>query len=364
EVRELADALLRDWPMLLPGLHRLEFEGGRLTLTLAFGTVEYLSRQIDARVDAYFLDGFAPDRNPAMWSRELFGQLVRIANVGATAATWCSAGHVRRNLSAAGFLVKREPGFGGKRQMSTAVLRPGLGKPVPKGERERIIVVGGGLAGAGVAHSLALGGRTVQVLAPGFANRQSGRREGHRSTDGVRPGLGTPVPEGVRERVLCVVGGLAGAGVAHSLALRGHTVQVLDPAFANGPSGSHEGHRSAAMTPALSRDDNPLSRLSRSGILLGRLRWKNMQELYEPCGTLLRIPAAEADAWRDALQTWRFPAEWARWCAAPESESLCGIPVSGDGIWLGAGARLRPARLVARLLSHDLIDVRAQRVGR
>src|SRR5690606_1667088 len=96
-------------------------------------------------------------------------------------------------------------------------------------------------------------------------------------------------------------------GVAHSLALRGHTVQVLDPAFANGPSGSHEGHRSAAMTPALSRDDNPLSRLSRSGILLGRLRWKNMQELYEPCGTLLRIPAAEADAWRDALQTWRFP---------------------------------------------------------
>lgn len=301
EVRELADALLRDWPMLLPGLHRLEFEGGRLTLTLAFGTVEYLSRQIDARVDAYFLDGFAPDRNPAMWSRELFGQLVRIANVGATAATWCSAGHVRRNLSAAGFLVKREPGFGGKRQMSTAVLRPGLGKPVPKGERERIIVVGGGLAGA---------------------------------------------------------------GVAHSLALRGHTVQVLDPAFANGPSGSHEGHRSAAMTPALSRDDNPLSRLSRSGILLGRLRWKNMQELYEPCGTLLRIPAAEADAWRDALQTWRFPAEWARWCAAPESESLCGIPVSGDGIWLGAGARLRPARLVARLLSHDLIDVRAQRVGR
>ncbi|NLC37343.1 MAG: tRNA (5-methylaminomethyl-2-thiouridine)(34)-methyltransferase MnmD, partial [Alcaligenaceae bacterium] len=126
-LRDMADALLAEWPPLLPGLHRLEFEGGRLTLTLAFGRVEYLARQVEARADAFFLDGFSPAHNPAMWSRSLFGQLVRMASPGATAATWCSAGQVRRDLAAAGFLVTREPGFGGKRQMSRAVLRPGLG---------------------------------------------------------------------------------------------------------------------------------------------------------------------------------------------------------------------------------------------
>src|SRR5690606_8659120 len=94
----LARELLAAWPPLLPGLHRLEFEGGALTLTLAFGSVERLARQVSAQVDAYFLDGFAPRVNPAMWTRSLFGQLVRMANAGATAASWCCAGEMRRGL--------------------------------------------------------------------------------------------------------------------------------------------------------------------------------------------------------------------------------------------------------------------------
>src|SRR5690606_38033431 len=77
--RALAAQLVSAWPPLLPGMHRLEFEGGALTLTLAFGAVERLARQVSARVDAFFLDGFAPRVNPGMWSRSVFGQLARIA---------------------------------------------------------------------------------------------------------------------------------------------------------------------------------------------------------------------------------------------------------------------------------------------
>src|SRR5690606_31171847 len=95
---ELARVLCHAWPAVLPGLHRLEFEGGAVTLTLAFGTVRRLARQVLARVDAFFLDGFSPRLNPEMWSPALFGQLRRLARSGATAATWCSAGQVRRDL--------------------------------------------------------------------------------------------------------------------------------------------------------------------------------------------------------------------------------------------------------------------------
>ena len=114
----LASQLLAQWPPRLPGLHRLEFEGGALTLTLAFGDVRRMAFLIDANVDAFFLDGFDPRKNPEMWAPEIFGQLVRIANRGATAATWCSAGAVRRALANAGFLVERAQGFGSKRVMT------------------------------------------------------------------------------------------------------------------------------------------------------------------------------------------------------------------------------------------------------
>lgn len=300
EMAGLAQALVDAWPPLIAGLHRLEFEGGRVTLTLAFGRIEYLARQTEARVDAFFLDGFSPRVNPQMWSRELFGQLVRMANEGATAATWCSAGQVRRDLAAAGFLVTRVPGFGGKRQMSRAVLRPGLGRPAPRPQREPVIVVGGGLAGT---------------------------------------------------------------GVAHSLALRGHAVAVFDPMFRSGPGGSHEGHRSAAMTPALSRDDNPMSRLSRAGILLAHQRWKGLHDAYVRCGSLLRVPESESGLWRAALRELAQPAEWARWCEAHETEAQVGHALRHAGVWLGAGSRVRPAALIAILLAHEGITVQPRAVA-
>src|SRR5690606_21999595 len=126
-VRERAMALAPAWPLPVPGVHRLDFEEGNLTLTLAFGQVRRMASQVQVRADAFFLDGFAPDRNPDMWSRELFGQLVRMSARGATAATWCSAVAVRKALSDAGFLVEKVQGFGRKREMTVASLRPNLG---------------------------------------------------------------------------------------------------------------------------------------------------------------------------------------------------------------------------------------------
>lgn len=300
EVRDLADALLASWPLLLPGLHRLEFEGGGLTLTLAFGRVEHMSRQVEAYVDAFFLDGFSPARNPAMWTRELFGQLVRIARAGATAATWCSAGQVRRDLSAAGFLVERVPGFGGKRQMSRATLRPGLGR------------------------------------------------------------------QGVQERptsILVVGGGPAGAGVAYSLALRGHEVTVIDPAFRWGPAGLHTGHRCAAMSPALSRDDNLMSRLSRAGILLAGLRWERFGGVARRCGSLFRIGAEEAGLWRGSLEHWNFPPTWMQWCDQEDTGKRCGLDLPAGGIWMEQGALIRVPQLLEALLSHERIRLRTGKVA-
>ncbi|MDA1117986.1 MAG: tRNA (5-methylaminomethyl-2-thiouridine)(34)-methyltransferase MnmD, partial [Proteobacteria bacterium] len=91
EFAPLAEALRSAWPMLLPGMHRLEFEEGRVVLTLAFGDAQQLLPQLRLAADAIYLDGFAPARNPDMWSSALLKAVARLAAPGATAATWSVA---------------------------------------------------------------------------------------------------------------------------------------------------------------------------------------------------------------------------------------------------------------------------------
>ncbi|NMK49205.1 tRNA (5-methylaminomethyl-2-thiouridine)(34)-methyltransferase MnmD, partial [Achromobacter sp. Bel] len=119
----LAQRLAAQWPTLLPGLHRLEFENGAVTLTLGFGDAQVLAPRLSARVDAFFLAGFAPDRNPRMWAPALLRDLAALAAPGATVATWACTGELRQALQDAGFDVRREPGYGGKWHMTVGTVR-------------------------------------------------------------------------------------------------------------------------------------------------------------------------------------------------------------------------------------------------
>jgi len=91
ELGELARELARCWPLPLPGLHRCEFEAGRVVLTLAFGDARELAPRIVVGADAIFLDGFAPDRNPEMWEPKLIRDVARCARPDALLATYTSA---------------------------------------------------------------------------------------------------------------------------------------------------------------------------------------------------------------------------------------------------------------------------------
>jgi len=117
ELEALAADLRRLWPPLVAGVHHLEFEGGRLLLTLIFADAAEVVPTLAVAVDAFYLDGFSPARNPELWSAGLCRSLARLALPGATVATWSVAGSVRRALSAAQFSVEKRCGFAHKRQM-------------------------------------------------------------------------------------------------------------------------------------------------------------------------------------------------------------------------------------------------------
>jgi tRNA 5-methylaminomethyl-2-thiouridine biosynthesis bifunctional protein len=117
EFADLSGRLRARWPVLAAGEHRVELDGGEVDLRLVFGdAVKTLPAQSGA-VDAFYLDGFSPAKNPDLWSPIVCRNLARLARPGATLATWSVAGRVRQALSAAGFTVEKRLGFAGKRQM-------------------------------------------------------------------------------------------------------------------------------------------------------------------------------------------------------------------------------------------------------
>ena len=161
-VPDLARALINAWPPLTPNLHRLVFDEGRLQLLLALGDVADQLKEIVAQVDAFFLDGFAPAKNPQMWQARLFKSLARLAAPNATLATWSAARAVRDGLTTAGFEVCLAAGSGGKRDITLARFAPRFAPqrvPVRGAARaiteRRVLIVGGGLAGCAAAWALA-----------------------------------------------------------------------------------------------------------------------------------------------------------------------------------------------------------------
>ncbi len=167
-VPELAQALLQAWPPLTPNVHVLDFEGGRVQLLLALGDVARLLPVLRAPADAFFLDGFAPARNPDMWQPRVLKALGRLAAPGATLATWSVARDLRAGLVTAGFEVELAHGIGGKREITRAHWAP---RHAPRALRHAAqpdarsaMVVGAGLAGAAVAQALARAGLAVTVI--------------------------------------------------------------------------------------------------------------------------------------------------------------------------------------------------------
>lgn len=161
---ELAGRLVDAWPPLTHNLHHLEFEHGRLQLLLAFGDVQAWMPELRASVDAFYLDGFAPARNPAMWDRRVCHALGRLAAPGATLATWSAASALRSDLTSAGFEVRLAAGTGGKREITLATFAPRfdphpiVARRTTEPARRRALIVGAGLAGCAAAWALAARG--------------------------------------------------------------------------------------------------------------------------------------------------------------------------------------------------------------
>ncbi|WP_423807624.1 bifunctional tRNA (5-methylaminomethyl-2-thiouridine)(34)-methyltransferase MnmD/FAD-dependent 5-carboxymethylaminomethyl-2-thiouridine(34) oxidoreductase MnmC [Photobacterium damselae] len=181
ELSDLAQQLHAHYPPAVADCHRIILEDGLITLDLWFGDIQDCMPQVwtgdEGIVDAWFLDGFAPSKNLAMWNLDVYKGMRNLARSGCTLATFTAAGFVRRELIEAGFEMKKAKGFGHKREMLTGTIgkrtAPSNTKPwyhiSARAENDStqalndIAIIGGGVASAATALSLVRRGQTVTL---------------------------------------------------------------------------------------------------------------------------------------------------------------------------------------------------------
>ena len=283
ELRDEAAELHACWPLLVPGVHRLNF--GSAVLTLCFGDIRSL-RDLRLAADAIYLDGFAPAKNPDMWSPQVLRSVSRLAAPGATVATWSVAGPVRHALEETGFAVEKRPGFGGKREMLVA-RNTRAGSEIGYEKSKHAAVVGAGLAGAAICERLCARGWEVDLY--------------ERHADPAQEASGNH------------------AGAFHPI------VTSDDSVFAR--------LTRAAFLLSLSSWRN-----------LSAIRWDPCGALQ------LARDEKEDAAQRKAIAALALPPDYAQYVTREEASAHAGVAVSAAGLWFPQAGWIDPRSLVAAQL--------------
>lgn len=306
ELEVLATQLVRQWPLLVPGFHRLHFAAGRPSLTLLFGEALQQLPKLVTPIDAIYLDGFAPAKNPKMWSPTLLATLTRLARATATLATWSVAGEVRRTLDRLGWHLERHPGFGNKREMLFAYRHRAV-SPEP---------------------SFCAPAKSFSATGP------------------------------ATERKAIVIGaGLAGAAVCERLARRGWQIELFERR--SKPAREASGNPAGIVLPLMTRDDALAGRLSRACYLYALRRLAELPGVrWSSCGVLqIALDAAHEQLQRDTIEVHAFPADFTSFLSRKDAETLVGRPLAHGGWWFPGGGWVAPTSLCTALL-----DAAGQRV--
>lgn len=173
ELAPYSERLLSKWPHRARGVRRITWQEARVSLTVHIDDIARALPASKFKADVWFLDGFSPAKNTGMWDESIYPLIAERSSSGAGIGTYTVAGHVRRGLSAVGFEVSKQLGYGRKRERLEAIFtsaqvdRPDLyGLRSPSNTPKKIAILGGGIAGLCTAHALTRRGANVTIFDP------------------------------------------------------------------------------------------------------------------------------------------------------------------------------------------------------
>lgn len=311
EFESLKDELIAQYYLPLPGFHRLSF-AGNVKLTLIIADIQDGLSELTQPVDAWFLDGFSPAKNQAMWNKEVCTQLARLSHQQTTFATYSASSAIRQSLTEAGFTVTKDHGYGAKREMIYGSVDPALS----------------------IAHNC-----KYTKIKPYFAFPQQ-------------------IKSAQQNSVAIIGAGISGAATAYSLAKRGYQVSVFEKNHA--PALEASGNYQGMLYGTWSAFGGEMMELSCAGYryshyLATQLLEKDSE--YEPCG-LVQLAHNSAQLKRQQqLLAANFPQDFFRHLTQHDIEQIAAISLAGnhEGLFFPYGLWLNPHSLVKKLLTHPNI---------
>jgi tRNA 5-methylaminomethyl-2-thiouridine biosynthesis bifunctional protein len=321
DASELVSQLVDAWPIRVPGVHRLEFEDGRVVLTLAIGTTDAMLSKLWLRADAFHLR-IDEDNASVPW---LCKALARIAGEEATVR---ATPHplLRRSLENAGFVCDegvRHEVYGDRLKPDST--RQAANDSIAKGSSSNA---------------------AVDPVRARFAPRWRVRR--HEPPMPVTAALQSY--RAAREAIV-VGGGLAGCAITERLAARGWHVTLIERH--DGVAQDASGNPAGVFHPIVWRDDSIAARLTRAGFLLALRRWSALERAGHDLGRstqgLLQIADTpdDATALAGAIARFGYPAGYVVAVDRAEACRLAGTDVSRGGWFFPHGGSISPAAICA-----------------
>ena len=162
DLKEYISELERNYPRNIQGAQKISLFGGRIILNLIIGEIDNTQEYIKLmdKVDAWYLDGFSPSKNPDLWSIKLFKCIHKSCHENTTFSTYTSSGLVKNNLTESGFNYRRAMGFSDKRHMLKGTVDTLLKKNT---SNTKVAVIGSGIAGCVLSYTLAKKGIEVDL---------------------------------------------------------------------------------------------------------------------------------------------------------------------------------------------------------
>lgn len=302
ELKDLAAQLASQWHAMLPGVHRLVLEGGRVQLTLALGLAQDLLPTLDTAVDSVLLDNFSPQHGSACQELPLLKAVARLCRPGTLLAASNSTEELLGGLATSGFEIVSADG-----------------------------------------QFLQSAGPLRARFAPRWQPKAAARM--------------VDLPARDSRRAIVVGGGLSGSACAWSLAQRGWQVLLLDAA--DQPASGASALPAGMVAPHVSPDDAALSRLSRAGVRLTLLRAADLLRVGEDwaaSGVLEHRVEGKHSLPRTDL--WQSIGIESSRDADTDDLARAGLAPGSQALWHGLGGWLRPQQLVRAQLDHPLISWR------
>ena len=397
ELAGRASCLLDQYPPPTTGCHRLHLRQ-KLQLDLIFGDIgeQMLAHGegLRDRVHAWYLDGFSPEVNPAMWLRALCGLIADSGRQRSTISTYSAAGAVRRGLQDAGYAVKRVRGLAGKRHMLRGVLRKTAPTPADsfrfsawlryQGSRLGPLLQAAAIRGPENPDKLYVSSTAITPIRRGMlraASRISDfspeRFHGHRlpgwsnlghvSAD-IDGSVFQNAPKWFRypsrvapgSRIAVIGAGVAGSSTARQLARRAWKVSVFERAddLAHGINSLGQ----LALHCRVFGQDSPLARFFLLGFLKSAREFRELNRNkgfgWHECG-LAQLPRPR-DLKRKlepAALAERYPDEVWQWLSRERLRDLTGLPVAGAGWFSPSAGWLDPLELCRLWLDHSGIEL-------